>query len=352
MDDSNDDPRKMIDLPTVHKAYLVEKTWGETGVRCCACAQACEIAEGETGLCGTKINIERELYTMNYGDVIVAESRPVEIKPFFHFHPGKTLMTIAAPGCNLSCPWCQNSELSRARPRPLVARQVPMNEVIEAAEAAGDIGVCVSLTEPMTLFEYSLGLFREAGAHKMVTTFVSNGYLTPEAVHMLARAGLSAINVDVKGSERVYRELCGGRAGDEPVWETVKNAAEMGVHVEVTHLVVTGLSDTEESFRAICEKHLEFAGPDIPLHITAYRPAGGYDAPPTPVEFLERAHAVARDMGLRFPYVGNIPGHPLANTVCPECGELCLERLDDGLARDLTSEYRCPGCGYRLPIVT
>lgn len=352
MDEFSDDMSRMVELPTVHKAYLVEKTWGETGVRCGACAQRCEIAGGETGFCGTKVNVDRELYTMNYGDVIVAESRPVEKKPFFHFHPGRTLMTIAAPGCNLRCPWCQTSELSRARPRPLKARQVPMVEVIAAAEAGGDVGVCVSLTEPMMLFEYSLGLFREAGAHKMVTTFVSNGYLTSEAVHMLARAGLNAINVDVKGSDRVYRELCGGRAGDEPVWETIRSALEMGMHIEVTHPVITGLNDSEEAFRAICEKHLEFAGPNVPLHITAYRPASEYSAPPTPVEFLERAHAIAREMGSLFPYVGNIPGHPLANTYCPECGELCLERLDNGLARDLTSGFHCPCCGYELPIVT
>jgi pyruvate formate lyase activating enzyme len=204
----------------------------------------------------------------------------------------------------------------------------------------------------MMLFEYSLGLFREAGAYKMVTTFVSNGYLTPEAVHMLARAGLNAINVDVKGSDLVYRELCGGCAGDEPVWETIRGTLEMGVHVEVTHPVVTGLNDSEEAFRAVCEKHLEFAGPDVPLHVTACHPAAGYDAPPTPVEFLKRAHAIAKETGIRFPYVGNIPGHPLANTCCPECGELCLERLDNGLTRDLTSGFRCPGCGYELPIIT
>lgn len=369
MDETRDEPAergKLLDLPTVHKAYLVEKTYGETTVRCGACRQACEIPEGEKGFCETRINIDRELYTLTYGDVVAAESRPVEIKPFFHFHPGRSMMTICCPSCNLRCGWCQNHELSRAVPRPLKARQVPMREVVDAAQAAGDIGICVSFTEPLMLFEYCLGLFRESGSRGMANAFVSNGYMTSDALHMLVRAGLNAINVDIKGSERVYREYCGARAGDIPAWETVRNALEMSVHVEVVHLVVTGLNDREDEFREVCRKHLEYGGPQVPLHITSYRPAFEYEEPPTSVKFLEWAYGAAKEAGIFFPYLGNVAsahpslhprnggdmtGHPFESTYCPECGELLLERSGFALVGDLTAEYRCTTCGYRLPVV-
>jgi pyruvate formate lyase activating enzyme len=342
---------RLIGLPTVHKAYLVERAHGASTVRCAACGQACEIPEGEAGFCRTRLNIGGELNTLTYGDVIACESRPVEIKPFFHFHPGASMMTICGPSCNLRCPWCQNHRLSRAAPRPLVAEFVSMLDIVEAARAAGDIGVCVSFTEPLMLFEYCLGLFRETASRGMVSSFVSNGYMTGEALLMLARAGLNAINVDIKGSDLVYREHCGARQGDRPAWETVRGALELGIHVEVVHLVVTGLNDNEPDFLALCRKHLEYAAPEVPLHITAYRPAFEYREPPTSVDFLEWAYFAAKKAGILFPYLGNVPGHPLTSTYCPGCGDLLLERSESGLERDLTDGFKCRACGYLLPIV-
>ena len=342
--------RKIVELPTVHKAYLVEQTYGTHTVRCGVCTRHCEIDPGERGACRTRLNLEGQLYTLTYGDIIASESRAVELKPFFHYHPGRTMLTIATPSCNLECPWCQNYEMSGAEPRPLVAEHVPMRDVVDQARANGDVGVCVSFTEPLMLFEYCLGLFREAGP-RMACAFVSNGYMTSDALHMLSRAGLGAINVDIKGSDRVYQDFCEGAEGALPAWETVRNALATGLHVEVVHPVVTGLSDNERDFGQIISRHLEYAGPDVPLHINAYFPAHRFEAPTTSVEFLERAHAMAREAGINFPYVGNVPGHRLANTSCPQCGELMLERWEGKLERDLTDEFKCVSCGYALPVV-
>jgi len=347
-----EEKKGLIELPTVRKAYLFEKTYGTKTVRCILCEQRCEIEEGKSGKCGTRINIDGELQTMTYGDIVCCESRPVEIKPFFHFHPGKTLLTFCCPSCNLSCPWCQNHTLSRAKPRPLKARHVPISELLESATNSEDIGFCASFTEPTLLLEYCLGLFREAKAKGLVNTFVSNGYMTSEALHMLKRAGLDAINIDIKGSDAVYREYCGGKKGDEPPWRNIKDAIEMGIHVEVTHLVVTGLNDNENSIIEIVKKHLEFAGPKTPLHFTAYRPAHKYDAPPTHVSILEHAYEIAKKEGILFPYVGNVSGHKYENTYCPECGKLLLERSGFTLSRNNTSDWKCPDCGYALPVVT
>ncbi len=342
---------RLLEMPTVHRAYLTEKRYGETSVRCGVCRQGCLIPEGNRGFCGNRLNIGGKLYTLAYGDVIAAESRPVEIKPFFHFHPGATLFTICGPSCNLRCPWCQNHELSRSLPQPFDTHYAPMKEVVAEAADAGDIGICVSFTEPLMLFEYCLGLFRESKARGMVNAFVSNGYMTYDALHMLSRAGLDAINVDVKGSDAVYRERCGGRDGDAPVWETIANALELGLHVEVVYLVVTGLNDDRGAFQELCRKHLRFAGPEVPLHITAYRPAHEYREPGTRLEFLEWAYGAAGDAGIDYPYLGNVQGHPGQNTWCPDCGHLLLERDGSSLIRDLTIGWQCPSCGTRVPVV-
>ncbi len=335
----------------MHEAYLAEQTYGTRVVRCGVCAQRCEIEPDERGLCSTRLNLDGRLYTLTYGDLLTCESRPVEIKPFYHFRPGTSMMTISSASCNLKCPWCQNHAHSRTAPRPLKARHVPMRDVVDSALASGDSGICVSFTEPLMLFEYCLGLFREAGARKLDCAFVTNGYMTSDALHMLARAGLNAMNVDIKGDDRVYRESCGALPGAGPAWETVRNALASGIHVEVVHLVVGGLNDSEEAFGEIVSRHLEYAGPEVPLHINACHPAFEHDAPPTRVEFLERAHAMAREAGILFAYVGNVPGHRLANTYCPDCGELLLERSAGSIERDLTDGFKCRSCGYPLPVV-
>lgn len=343
------DKRVSPGSPTVREALLSDPS--PEGVRCGLCHQRCLVREGERGVCGTRVNIEGKLQTVVYGDIVSCQSRPVEVKPLFHFHPGKTLMTFCCPGCNLRCPWCQNHSLSRADPRPLKADLVRIEEITSAAEAAGDSGVCASFTEPTLLFEYCLGLFREVRERGMVNTMVTNGYMTPEALHMLCRAGLDAMSVDVKGSDAVYRDYCQAPDGALPVWENIRAAIEAGIHVEVVHLAVTGLNDDMDEFADIVEKHLEYAGRLVPLHITAYRPAYLYHRPPTPGGFLEEAYRLARDRGVAFPYLGNVPGHPYQNTFCPECEETVLTRSGYRLESDMTDDHRCPACGYRLQVV-
>lgn len=351
MDEPTLEGHKIIDLPTVHKAYLVEQTYGTQTVRCGVCAQRCEIDPDARGKCETRLNLEGQLYTLTYGDLLTCESKPVEMEAFYHFHPGKSMMAISTASCNFDCPWCQNHLHSTTAPRPLQARHVPMREVAAAALAEGDIGVCVSFTEPLMLFEYCLGLFREAGARKLSCAFSSNGYMTSDALHMLSRAGLNAMNVDIKGDDKVYMERCGAPAGATPAWETVKNAIDLGIHVEVVHIVVSGLNDNESSFKEVVARHLQYAGPDVPLHIKAYAPAFEYDAPPTDVTFLESAYALAREAGVRFPYLDNVEGHKLANTICPQCGEVLLTRSGGALEQDLTDGFKCTSCGYELPVV-
>lgn len=345
MDEPAVEGHKIVELPTVHKAYLVQQTYGTNTVTCGVCARGCSVPEGRRGSCGTRLNFEGQLYTMTYGDVVASESGPVEAMPFFHFHPGSTVLSISAASCNMSCPWCDNPGYSRVAPRPLAARHVPMREIVQQAAASGDAGICVSMGEPLMLFEYCLGLFREAGAKKMPCLFVTNGYMTSDALHMLTRAGLSAMSVGVKGSDSVYRDHCGVEAGARPAWETVRNAIEMGVHVEVVHRVVASVNDDASSLEEIVHAHLEHAGPAVPLHLDA-RAAGA-----APTGFLEEARATARDAGVEFVYARGPGSDSLEDTRCPACGATVIERRDGRLTADRRNGGNCQACCGPLPVV-
>ncbi len=338
-----------MELPVVREAKLYRSK--DKMTECLLCGQNCVIESGQRGFCNTRLNKGGKLYTLIYGDIVACESRPMEIKPFFHFHPGKTTMTFCAPSCNLRCQWCQNHHLSRRVPRPLKAKFVAPEEIITAAKACGDIGICVSFTEPTLLFEYCLDLFPMVRAQGMVNAMVSNGYMSARALEMLVRAGLDAINVDVKGSYETYRKYCQARGGDLKPWETVKRALILGIHVEVVHLVVTGLNDRAQDFKAICERHLEFAGQHVPLHIIAYFPAYRYNKPPTSIEFLKSAWHTARSLGINYPYIGNVNIPPYENTICPGCGKTLIERTGYRVNSFKLKNGRCPNCAEEINIV-
>jgi len=326
---------------------LLYQSLGEGKVRCGVCERRCVIAEGGAGYCGTRVNLGGVLYTLNYGNLSALESRPIEIKPFFHFWPGSTAMTFSTWGCNFPCPWCQNWHLSKVSPPS--AEAVQPERIVEEAVKAGDEGVCASFNEPLMGFEYTLDVFRLARAKGLYSTYVSNGYMTPEALGMLIEAGLDGLKVDVKGDAEVYREVLGARV--DVVWRNVEQALRMGVHVEVVFLMVTGVSDSEDVIEDVVENHLKHAGPDVPLHISRYFPAYRYFEPPTRLEKLDYAWNLARRMGVNFVYVGNVPGHPGLHTYCPRCGRPVLKRSNFRLVRsNLDEKGRCKFCGEKIPI--
>ncbi len=219
------------------------------------------------------------------------------------------------------------------------------------AKRAGDEGLCISFTEPLMLFEYSLEVFKLARQQGLYNTYVSNGYLTLEALRELKKAGLDAIKIDVKGDREVYRRFCAAPS-DEPVWSTAREAKRLGLHVEIVNLMVTGVNDQEEQVRGLVRRHLKELGAYTPLHFTRYYPAFKFNAPPTSVSKLEAAYKVAKEEGLLYVYLGNVPGHRYENTYCHECGQLIIRR--EGfkvLECRLVKDNRCPSCGAAIPIV-
>ncbi|MCS7144857.1 MAG: AmmeMemoRadiSam system radical SAM enzyme [Archaeoglobaceae archaeon] len=312
-------------------------------VVCQLCHRFCKIKESESGFCKVRVNKGGKLFTLTYGKLSALESRPIEIKPFFHFKPGSTSMTFATSSCNFDCPWCQNWRISRALPS---GSEISPEYVVKKALENGDLSVCGSLNEPPLLFEYLLDVFRISKDKNLFTTLVSNGYMSILALRELRNSGLDALKVDVKGGEEVYKKFL--FANVKNVWKIVKEAIKLGIHVEIVNLLVTNVSDSEESIREVVENHLRYANSDVPIHFTRYFPAYLFKEKPTEIKKLEMAVEIAKKDGISFAYLGNVPGHRYENTFCPNCGELLIRRFSYQVLENRIRLGKCPNCGKEI----
>jgi len=336
--------------PTVREALFYEKL-PNGKVKCNLCERKCEIPHGAKGFCKTRINIDGKLYTLVYGDINVIESRPIEIKPFFHYWPGSTALTFSTWSCNLDCIWCQNFHLSKAGPEPAKAIFYPPEKVIELATYNGDIGLCASFQEPTLLSEWAIPLFKLSKAKGIkYRCYVSNGYMTLEVLKALYKAGMDGLKIDIKGNNETYEKYC-GEANVEKIWRNAREAKKLGLHVEIVNLVVRDVNDDEETLQWVVEKHLKEVGPETPLHFTRYFPAYKFNNPPTRVETLEKAYEMAKKAGVLYPYIGNVSGHKYENTYCSNCGEKLVRRYGCYVLKySVTEDKKCPNCETQIPI--
>jgi len=342
----------MIDIhkySTVRESQFYTKLKNDK-VRCDLCERRCVILPNEMGVCKTRINLEGRLYTLVYGDLSAIESRPIEIKPFFHYYPGSTALTFSTWSCNFKCPWCQNYHLSKVPPNPSSANFYPPERLVQLSKKFGDAGLCASFQEPTLLTDYCIPTFslgREAGLY---CCYVSNGYMTIKALKKLREAGMDGLKIDVKGNSETYSKYCGG-VDVEVVWRNAKTALELGMHVEIVNLVITGVNDSEGCIREVVEKHVKLLGEDTPIHFTRYYPAYKFLNPPTSIEKLEEAYRIAKEMGVKYPYIGNVLGHPYEDTYCPNCGYELIKRYGCRILKcRLTRDKRCPRCGESISI--
>jgi len=336
--------------PTAREAVLYEKL-ADGKVRCGLCERRCTIPPDMKGYCKTRINLDGKLYTLVYGDLSALESRPIEIKPFFHYWPGSTALTFSTWSCNFSCVWCQNFHLSTTEPNPKSTVFHSPEKIVKMALRFGDEGLCASFQEPTLLTEWALDLFRLGKAEGLYCCYVSNGYMTLEALKLLKEAGMDGLKIDLKGDAETYRRYCGG-TDVEKVWRNTREAKKMGFHVEIVNLVVTGVNDSEECLEWIIERHLKEVGPETPLHFTRYFPAYKFSNPPTKIEVLEKAYEMAKKAGVLYPYLGNVVGHPYENTYCPKCGTVLIKRYGYFVVDyKITEEKKCPKCGFEIPII-
>jgi len=334
-----------VKYPNVRESPLYERLTTDR-VRCGVCERRCLIPKDGTGFCRTRRNIEGKLYTVVYGDISSISANPIEKKPFFHFWPGSYALTIGTWSCNFTCPWCQNSEISKYEPNPLKARCVSPENLVLMTLKSNCQGTSISFNEPTLLFEYSLDVFPIARQKGLYNNYVSNGYMTVDTLRMLKDAGMDAIKFDVKGDKEAVQKYCG--ADVDFVWRNVGEAKRLGMHVEVVNLVIPGVNDEDECLREIAQRHLKELGPDSPLHFTQFYPTYRMlNRPGTPIKILEKAYTIARGEGVNYVYVGNVPGHKFENTYCPNCKEFGFEVVK----YVITEDKKCPRCGLGIPIV-
>ncbi len=319
-------------------------------VECTACARRCKIPEGSHGFCGVRWNVDGKLYLMVYGRISAIAVDPIEKKPLYHFNPGSMVLSLSTYGCSWMCKYCCNADISQRR--VLEGFEASPEMIVRLAESYGAQGLTYTYNEPTIFVEYAYDIGVLASKRGLFSTFVTNGYMTDETVDLLSKF-LSAATVDFKGSaDPKFLRLFAGVPSPEPIFETLVEMRRKCIFIEVTDLIVPRYGDDIEQTKRLCRWIVDNLGPETPVHFLRFHP--NYKLvylPPTPVESLERHIAVAKEEGLKYVYIGNVPGHKFENTYCPGCGDVVIRRFGfDILDVKLTEDNRCKRCGHKINI--
>ena len=323
-------------------------TLPQSRVACGLCFRGCRISEGARGHCGVRENRGGSLKTLVHSRPSALALDPIEKKPFFHVLPGASALSLGTAGCNFHCRWCQNWEISQARPEDLPASTLTPDEVATLAVRKGVPVVACTYNEPTVFAEYALDVAIASQKKGVRTVVVSNGAIREEPLRDLC-AVLAAYKVDLKCfSERTYREQCSGDL--KAVLDTLRRLAKMKVWTEIVVLLIPGLNDSETEVRGLARFVRDEVGPGTPVHFTRFHPTYRLtNLPPTPVASLERARAIALAEGLAFAYVGNVPGHPGESTYCPGCKVRLIRRVGMATVENRLAKGACPDCGRAIP---
>lgn len=332
---------------------LVEASWytklGNAEVRCELCPRRCLLRPGERGYCRVRVNLDGVLHSLVYGRIAAVHVDPIEKKPLLHFLPGAKALSIATAGCDLACAFCQNWTLSQVYPEEIDARVLTPQEVVDLAKTTGSEAIAYTYNEPTVFFEFMRDCARLARENGIRNVWVTAAYITPGPLRELAQY-LDAANVDIKGiRDDYYRKYCDGHV--QPVLDAARILAEAGVHVEITNLVLPGANDSEQDLRDLSAWVRDNLGPDTVLHFSRYFPMYKMEQPgPTPESTLLEARRIAREEGLRYVYIGNLPGAGYEDTICPACGRLLVRR--SGYEVDWSSygivDGACRSCGAKV----
>jgi pyruvate formate lyase activating enzyme len=308
----------------MREAMLYEKL-DRSRVRCHLCGHYCVVPDGKLGVCQVRQNIDGKLFSLVYGRTISQHVDPVEKKPLYHFLPGSSAYSIATPGCNFKCQWCQNSDIAHMPCEyiPGAGQNAPPSRVVENALASGSESIAYTYTEPTIFFEYAFDVAKIAHQAGIANIYVTNGYMTPEMLEIF-HPYLDAANVDLKAfRNKTYNRYVG--AGLQAVLDSLVLMKKLGVWVEVTTLVIPSLNDDPVELRDAAQFVSRELGPDTPWHLSRFFPTYQMrDRPPTPVRTLELGREIGRSEGLRYVYLGNVGGE--SNTYCPGCGKVLVSR--------------------------
>jgi len=327
------------------EAYLYEPL-GDREVKCNLCNHRCLIKDGRRGICGVRENRAGVLKTLVYGKVIAQHIDPIEKKPLFHVYPGSLSYSIATVGCNFRCLFCQNADIAQMpsdRGGTIIGDSRTPEDIVARALKGRCKSIAYTYTEPTVYFEFAYDTARMAHDRGLLNVFVTNGYMTAEALQMIGPY-LDAANVDLKTyDDRYYQKYCGAKLGH--VKETLKIMKSLGVFVEVTTLVVPGINDDPAQLDALARFLVESLGAETPWHISRFHPTYKLtDRPATPVDTLVKAREIGLARGLKYVYLGNVPGDDGENTFCYQCGKVVIERWGYQIGKNAVADGRCAYC--------
>ena len=317
-------------------------------VLCGLCSHRCLIAPGHRGICAVRENRDGTLVSLVYDRIIARNIDPIEKKPLFHFLPGSLSYSVATPGCNFRCKHCQNADISqlpRDRGGMVPGEPASPAEIVEAAQRRHCASISYTYTEPTIFFELAYDTAKLARKAGLKNVFVTNGYITPEALREISPF-LDAANIDLKGfSDDFYKKVCGARL--QPVLDSIRLYKELGIWIEITTLVIPGHNDSENELRQIAQ-FVRSVGVDVPWHVSRFHPTYQLmDQPVTPVKTLERARQIGLDAGLRYVYEGNIPGEG-EETLCWSCGKTLVKRYGFSVEENHVKDGKCGYCGAKM----
>jgi pyruvate formate lyase activating enzyme len=313
-------------------------------VNCSLCYHRCTIREGKMGICGVRENREGTLYSLVYEKSISESADPIEKKPLFHFHPGSRSFSIATAGCNFKCLHCQNYSISQM-PRDqkyISGNDLHPSRIVSLAKEYNCASISYTYTEPTIYFEYAYEASKIAKEEGLANIFVTNGYITPEALKTI-QPYLDGANIDLKSfSDKFYRKVCGSKL--QPVLDSITLYHQLGIWIEITTLIIPTYNDSDQELHDIA-KFIKKLDERIPWHITAFYPTYRLtDQPRTSITTLRKAREIGLSEGLRYVYEGNVPGEGSENTFCYNCNTLLIQRLGFSIIENKIKDRKCPNC--------
>ena len=317
-------------------------------VRCGLCRFHCLISDGDRGICAVRENRGGTLYSLVYGKICAEHVDPIEKKPLFHVMPGSSTYSIATVGCNFHCRHCQNYSIAQVdRNAPIRGAEQTPREIVQRAIDNDCRSISYTYTEPTIFYEFAYDTARLARELGLRNIFVTNGYISRDALATIAPF-LDAANIDLKGfSEGFYRDVVQARLSE--VLNSIIEYRRQGIWLELTTLIIPGLNDSDTELQGIASFIVANLGIDTPWHVSQFYPTYKLtDRPRTPAATLRRARDIGRAAGLRYVYEGNLPGEGSENTFCPSCSSVLIKRHGYAIQTDRIINGSCPECGEKI----
>jgi pyruvate formate lyase activating enzyme len=336
-------------LPTgLLREAMFYRSLGKNIVQCQICFRNCVVEEGKVGFCRTRKNIGGKYYSLVYGHPAALQIDPIEKEPSFHMLPGGRIFCTGTAGCNQRCKFCHNWHISQRAPWEVITYNASPEEVVTAALAWGCNAVSFTYNDPLVFYEFMFDIAKLAKEKGLKVLCHTNGTLSAEPLFALLEI-LDAITIDLKAfTPEFYRQVSFSRL--EPVLLTLENIRKTDTHLEIVNLVIPTLNDNMEDIRRMCVWIREKLGDETPLHFTRFSPAYKLTKlPPTPIKTLEEAAKIADDEGLKYVYIGNVPGHKRNSTFCPQCGKRVIHRVHFSVVSMKVRGGKCSFCGHSIP---